>query len=575
MVRLGLSRVRGQFDLRVAYFLMAACALAFCSLAYELILAKMIAELTGNPLLWENLSMGSFLLGLGARSLTHTESDDSSMCRRLIRTEVIIISAMAISVLGLLGAEMVYRIYIYTSGIGRDLWPFPPVWILGGFSQVAPFCIGWLSGFELLFFLHFKGGGYISRQEAKVLATYHIGALVATVSFPWFILKTWSPVEMTICITLINLAILLIVQVFFLKKTTLHVTKDRNFQFYVMVLMPLLGILMLALFSPRLEKLSRKNLYFNRVSWASDARGIYDYRGPVGLLELMSEMEEKPDVERIRTPYQVIDVVRLNNATSAESKGPSGTLHINGRFQIHSDTSQDYHQPMVHVPMALSVHAVRRILVLGGGDGALVREIRHYDPTVAEVVLVDIDSAMIRLAKTEPFLRALNDDALLWPKVNVVIGDAMAYLRQEKHVFDAIYLDITYPYEFDSTRFYSLEFFRLIGRRLSEAGFFVVGSPIDLIRDRHSHWLDVLYSTVHAAGFPVQVAINGKRDHFLLASKSRLQSVDVLYDSSTKKAHDVIRNRDLKVVQLERRPRADLVNSVMQPKALGVDDTFF
>lgn len=575
MVRSGLSRVQVSLDLKVTYFLMAACAFAFCSLAYELILAKMIAELTGNPLLWENLSMGSFLLGLGARSLSHTESDDRSMCRRLIQTEIAIISAMTVSVLGILGAEMVYRIYIYPSGIGRDLWPFPPVWILGGFSQVAPFCVGWLSGFELLFFLHFRAGGFTRRQEAKVLATYHIGALAATVAFPWFILKTWSPVEMAVCITSINLAILLIAQFFLHKKNVLQVTKVKKNRFFFMTLAPLFAILILAILSPGVEKIGRKNFYFNRVSWASDARGIYDYRGPVGLLELMPVMEEKPAVERIRTPYQIIDVVRLTNPTYPESKRPSGTLHINGRFQIHSETSEDYHQPMVHVPMALSDHEVRRVLVLGGGDGALVREIRHYHPSVEEVVLVDIDAAMIRLAKTEPFLRGLNDDAFLWPNLKVVIGDAMAYLRQEKKLFDAIFLDITYPYEFDSTRFYSLEFFRLIGRRLSESGFFVVGSPIDLIRDRHSHWLDVLYSTVHAAGFPVQVAINGKRDHFLLASKSRLLSVDKLYDFRKGKTNHLSKYRDLKVVQLQRRPRADLVNSVMQPQALGVEDTFF
>jgi spermidine synthase len=554
---------------------MAACALAFCSLAYELILAKLIAELTGNPLLWENLSMGSFLLGLGARSLTHTESDDRSMCRRLIQTEIAIISAMAVSVLGILGAEMVYRIYIYPSGIGRDLWPFPPVWILGGFSQVAPFCVGWLSGFELLFFLHFRAGGFTRRQEAKVLATYHLGALVATVAFPWFILETWSPVEMAVCITTINLVILLLVQSFFHKKNDVQVTKIKKIRIPGTAVAPLIAILMLATLSPGVEKIGRKNFYFNRVSWASDARGIYDYRGPVGLLELKPLMEEKPDVERIRTPYQIIDVVRLTNRTSLESNGPSGTLHINGRFQIHSETSKDYHQPMVHVPMALSDHQVRRVLVLGGGDGALVREIRHYEPSVEEVVLVDIDAAMIRLAKTEPFLRRLNDDAFLWPKLNVVIGDAMAYLRQEKQVFDAIFLDITYPYEFDSTRFYSLEFFRLIGRCLSESGFFVVGSPIDLIKDRHSRWLDVLYSTVHAAGFPVQVAINGKSDHFLLASKSRLRPADKPYDFRKSKTSHLNKYQNFKFVQLERKPRTDLVNSVMRPQALGVDDTFF
>ena len=564
-----------SIDRKIVFFLMAACALAYCSLAYELILAKLIAEMTGNPLLWENLSMGSFLLGLGARSLVEKPSGHRGAFRELIHTEICIITAMVVSVLAIFGAEIFYRIYIYSDGSGRSLWPFPPVWLLGGLSQLAPFWVGWLSSFELLFFLHFKNGTFIQRQEAKVLATYHLGALVATLTFPYVLLKSWSPVEMAGSVALINFALLTSLWVFFRKNIVKKCDFASNSPSFFSLFMPLAAIVLMFFLSPSVERLSRKNFYHNRLSWVFDTRGIYDYRQPIGYWDLMPAMKTKPDVERIRTPYQVIDVIREPKESEDQRGASAGALHINGRFQIDTNTSRQYHEPMVHVAMGLWHEPRQRVLILGGGDGALARELRRYDATIKEAVLVDIDAQMIRLAKTEPFLRQINGDALSWPKLNVVVGDAMSYLRQKGTLFDAIFLDLTYPYEFDSVRFYSVEFFRLMKSRLGPSGFFVLGSPVDLIGSEHSKWRDILYSTVHAAGYSEQIAVNGKLDHFLIASTRQLESAPSVETLRILVAGDTSFIHDVQVKRLSRKIRKDLINSVMRPQSLGVEDTFF
>ena len=72
-----------------------------------------------------------------------------------------------------------------------------------------------------------------------------------------------------------------------------------------------------------------------------------------------------------------------------------------------------------------------RVLVLGGGDGLAVREILQH-PDVDEVVLVDLDPEMTRLAvATNPLLRELNAALARSPQVRVVNEDAMVWLGSQ------------------------------------------------------------------------------------------------------------------------------------------------
>src|SRR5207302_8944629 len=95
------------------------------------------------------------------------------------------------------------------------------------------------------------------------------------------------------------------------------------------------------------------------------------------------------------TPYQRIIVTRGR---------ASFQLFLNGNLQFSSADEHRYHEALVHPALALAPGA-RRVLVLGGGDGLAAREILKY-PDVAEILLVDLDPAMTRLASELPPLRA-------------------------------------------------------------------------------------------------------------------------------------------------------------------------
>src|SRR4029453_5217110 len=114
-------------------------------------------------------------------------------------------------------------------------------------------------------------------------------------------------------------------------------------------------------------------------------------------------------------------------------------LFLNGNLQFSSADEYRYHEALLHPAMALPqfstageyrypealVHpamalaadggrAVRRVLVLGGGDGLALREILKY-PTVEEVTLVDLDPDMTRLADRFPPLARLNNNSFTDP----------------------------------------------------------------------------------------------------------------------------------------------------------------
>lgn len=188
-------------------------------------------------------------------------------------------------------------------------------------------------------------------------------------------------------------------------------------------------------------------------------------------------------------------------------------LYINGNKQFSSVDEQIYHEMLVHPAMSLS--QARNVLILGGGDGLALREVLKYQD-VQIVTLVDLDPAIIALARTHPILRKLNrgslDDARLrvvkdsafWsdPKittpiymetgnidastgrpetvraatVEVVNIDAGRYLDSVRGAFDVIIVDLPDPNSPELVKLYSREVFGRVRSRLSQNGVVVIQS---------------------------------------------------------------------------------------------------
>jgi spermidine synthase len=139
------------------------------------------------------------------------------------------------------------------------------------------------------------------------------------------------------------------------------------------------------------------------------------------------------------------------------------------------------------------------VLILGAGDGLAVREVLRY-PDVAAVTVVELDPAVVALARTEPQLRALNDAAFDDPRVRLVHTDAFAWLRTAAERFDAVIVDLPDPDETATAKLYSVEFYALVRGVLARGARVVVqaGSPYFAPR---SYWC--IEASLRAAGFAI------------------------------------------------------------------------
>lgn len=100
-----------------------------------------------------------------------------------------------------------------------------------------------------------------------------------------------------------------------------------------------------------------------------------------------------------------------------------------------------YHEMLTHVPI-LAHGAAKRVLIIGGGDGGMAREaLRHT--SVEHVTMVEIDAGVVDFSKE--YLPMLSQGAFDDPRLNLVINDGAAFMRETDQKFDVIVVDSTDP----------------------------------------------------------------------------------------------------------------------------------
>jgi len=106
--------------------------------------------------------------------------------------------------------------------------------------------------------------------------------------------------------------------------------------------------------------------------------------------------------------------------------------------------------------------------VIGGGEGATLREILRY-PSITRAVMVDIDGEVVELCKTH--LPEMHQGAFDDPRTEVRHEDARAYLEKSKERFDFISIDLVEPLEEGpACMLFTREFYALVKDRLTPGG---------------------------------------------------------------------------------------------------------
>ncbi len=116
-------------------------------------------------------------------------------------------------------------------------------------------------------------------------------------------------------------------------------------------------------------------------------------------------------------------------------------LILDGIFQLTTSDEFIYHEMMAHVPL-MALDRPRRVLVIGGGDGGVLREVLKH-PSVEKATLCDIDRSVIDLSlKYYPQVAAGAFDD---PRAEIVIADGLQYVAGTTERFDAIIVDSSEP----------------------------------------------------------------------------------------------------------------------------------
>ena len=175
-------------------------------------------------------------------------------------------------------------------------------------------------------------------------------------------------------------------------------------------------------------------------------------------------------------------------------------LILDGKLQSAAADEALYHEPLVHLP-ALAHGAPRRVLILGGGEGATAREVLEWK-TVEEVVMVDIDGQVVEACREH--LPTMHQGAFSDPRLSLVIGDALAYLENTEPRWDLVISDLSEPVESGpSFRLFTKEHFEDVRRVLAPGGVFVLqaGSltPYEIhLHGRLFHTLAAVFDHVHS-----------------------------------------------------------------------------
>ena len=123
-----------------------------------------------------------------------------------------------------------------------------------------------------------------------------------------------------------------------------------------------------------------------------------------------------------------------------------------------------YHEMIAHVPM-MHHKDPKTVLVIGGGDGGTVREVLKHD-TVEKVVLCEIDGMVIDACKQ--FLPTISCE-LDNPKCEILVEDAIEYIKGKENMFDIVLIDSTDPMG-PGEGLFTEEFYTNVKRSLKPGG---------------------------------------------------------------------------------------------------------
>jgi len=169
--------------------------------------------------------------------------------------------------------------------------------------------------------------------------------------------------------------------------------------------------------------------------------------------------------------YIIKTKTKYQNVILADTYSFGRCLILDGEIQSAQLDEFIYHEALVHPVMVVHPEP-KEILILGGGEGATLREVLKYKD-IKKITIVDIDKEVIEFCKK--YLKAWHQGSFDNLKVDVIIGDAREYILTTEKKFDIIISDLPSPIKKGPAYLlYTLEFYKKLIEKLNEKGIFVL-----------------------------------------------------------------------------------------------------
>ncbi len=214
----------------------------------------------------------------------------------------------------------------------------------------------------------------------------------------------------------------------------------------------------------------------------------------------------------------------FQNAVVADSYSFGRCLILDGEMQSAKTDEFIYHESLIH-PAFCTHPNPERVVILGGGEGATLREILKHK-SVKKATMVDIDGEVVEWCKKH--MKDWHQGAFSDPRAEIIIADAKKYIENTSEKFDVIISDLPSPMEEGPAyQLYTVEFYKTLISKLADDGIFVLqaGSGSLMQIDLHLK----LYSTVKSVfsmvrSFSAHIPSFDVPWSFLLCSKD--ESID-------------------------------------------------
>jgi spermidine synthase len=412
--------------------------IATCGLIYELLAGTLSSYVLGDSVTQFSIIIGIYLFAMGVGSWL-SRFVDKHLAERFIEIE------LSVAVVGGFSAPLLFLSFAHLSYFGIVLY-------------AIVFIIGVLVGLEIPLLMRIlKDELDFKDLVSRVLAFDYIGALVASLLFPIFLVPKLGLNRTSLLFGMVNAAVgmwgtwLLLP----LLKRNITVLRIKG-----AVIVALLAIAFIK--ADKLTSLAEDALFVDNIIFARSS------------------------------PYQRIVV----------TKGKTGyALFLNGNLQFNSFDEYRYHEALVHPAFAAFQGEPKRVLVLGGGDGLALREIEKY-PSVEFIELVDLDPEMTKISYSVPALGDLNHHSFDDPRVHVTNADAFVWLDQvQTEPFDIAIVDFPDPNNFALGKLYTTRFYNLLKTKLKADSSVVIQTTSPLVA-RQSFWCIV--KTLESVGFSVR-----------------------------------------------------------------------